>query len=159
SKDNRRAILAFEATEGGAGVLGRLLSESKAIAHVARAALSLMHFDNIDIAIGSGESEALVDKPEANCVKGCYRCLLSYYNQPDHELIDRRDADALRILLRLARSEVGPIAISGGSGGNWGEAIRRWRMPTPDGRPLQANGEELPLVWRSRRIVGVSGPV
>ena len=28
---------------------------------------------------------------DAHCVKGCYRCLLSYYNQPDHELIDRTD--------------------------------------------------------------------
>jgi hypothetical protein len=37
-------------------------------------------------------------------VAGCYRCLLSYYNQPDHALVDRRK-DAFKLLLtRLARS-------------------------------------------------------
>jgi hypothetical protein len=28
------------------------------------------------------------------CEAGCYKCLLSYYNQPDHTLIDRMDKDA-----------------------------------------------------------------
>ena len=27
---------------------------------------------------------------EDSCVRGCYRCLLSYGNQRDHEIIDRR---------------------------------------------------------------------
>ena len=31
-------------------------------------------------------------QPGTACVAACYRCLMSYYNQPDHELIDRRDA-------------------------------------------------------------------
>jgi len=35
-------------------------------------------------------------------VAGCYRCVLSYYNQPDHPIIDRRDRLARSILLRLA---------------------------------------------------------
>jgi len=39
TRDKRRAILAFESTEGGAGVLGRLTSEPQALARVARAAL------------------------------------------------------------------------------------------------------------------------
>jgi hypothetical protein len=29
------------------------------------------------------------------CEAGCYQCLLSYFNQPDHEHINRRDPDAL----------------------------------------------------------------
>lgn len=33
-----------------------------------------------------------------------HRCLLSYFNQPDHELINRRDETALHILWRLAVS-------------------------------------------------------
>ena len=43
---------------------------------------------------------------DAHCVKGCYRCLLSYFNQPDHEQIDRTDGAVRRLLLRLARSQV-----------------------------------------------------
>ena len=108
SRDNRRAILAFEATEGGAGVLGRLTTEPAALAGVARKALELMHYQNVDTAVAEQDPAQLRDDPDATCVKGCYRCLLSYYNQPDHELIDRKDVDVCRTLLRLARSEVAP---------------------------------------------------
>jgi hypothetical protein len=81
SRDKRRAVLAFEASEGGAGVLGRLSSEPQALARVARAALELMHYHDIDRAIAAGDPSLLTPDPEADCVKGCYRCLLSYYTQ------------------------------------------------------------------------------
>ena len=42
---------------------------------------------------------------DPDCEAGCYRCLLSYYNQPDHELIDRRDEQVLRLLCRLTRAD------------------------------------------------------
>jgi very-short-patch-repair endonuclease len=35
------------------------------------------------------------------CEAGCYRCLLSYYNQPDHTLIDRKDKNASGLLLDI----------------------------------------------------------
>jgi hypothetical protein len=103
TRDRRRAILLFEATEGGAGVLGRLTGDPQALSRVARKALELMHFENIDPAAATVKPDDLKDAPHANCVVGCYRCLLSYYNQPDHELIDRTNPDALKFLLRLAR--------------------------------------------------------
>ena len=40
SARTRRAILAFEATEGGAGVLGRLTSDPQALSQVSREPLS-----------------------------------------------------------------------------------------------------------------------
>ena len=70
-----------------------------------------MHYRNLDAAIAAADPALLENDPEAQCVKGCYRCLLSYYNQPDHELIDRTDDDVRRVLLRLARSDVAPIAV------------------------------------------------
>ena len=69
-----------------------------------------MHFENLDLAIAAADPSNLTEDPSAQCVKGCYRCLLSYYNQPDHELIDRTDPELLEILLRLARAEVDPVA-------------------------------------------------
>ena len=98
SRDSRRAILVYEATEGGAGVLGRLTTEAQALARVARTALELMHYRNVDAATAAADAALLEDDPEAQCVKGCYRCLLSYYNQPDHELIDRTADDVRRTL-------------------------------------------------------------
>ncbi len=110
SRERRRAILAFEATEGGAGVLGQLVSERDGIARVARAALDLMHLENIDASSAGRDPSLFREKEGTECVKGCYRCLLSYYNQPDHELIDRTDQVARRLLLRMICSTVDPTA-------------------------------------------------
>jgi hypothetical protein len=161
SRDSRRAILAYEATEGGAGVLGRLTTERQALAGVARTALELMHYQNLDAAIAAADPVLLENDPEAQCVKGCYRCLLSYYNQPDHELIDRTDDDFRRALLRLARGDVAPIAPSRGAGelGAWPEALSRWGPPLPDGEPLIVDGAVLPLAWRTHLAAAVFGPV
>ena len=143
SRERRRAILAFEATEGGAGVLGRLVAEGDAIARVARAALDLMHLENIDAAAASRDPSLLRDKEGAQCVKGCYRCLLSYYNQPDHELIDRTNEDARRLLLRMMCSVVDPVTRRQAAGGEWAEALKRWRLPPADADPMVVGGYEV----------------
>ena len=109
SRERRRAVLLYESTEGGAGVLGRLANDPKALSRIARKALELMHFDNVDAAIIAGNPEHLSEKPETGCVLGCYRCLLSYHNQPDHELINRTDREVKSILLRLARGSVSAL--------------------------------------------------
>ncbi len=88
------AILFYEATEGGAGALSRLIEEPDALAQVARAALAVCHSD-----------EAGHDlKPD--CRAACYECLLSFDNQAEALLIDRH---AIRdLLLQLAHSQVEP---------------------------------------------------
>jgi hypothetical protein len=161
SRENRRAILAYEATEGGAGILGRLTTEPHALARVAWTALDLMHYRNLDAAIAAADPLLLEDDPDAQCVKGCYRCLLSYYNQPDHEHIDRTDDDVRRTLLRLARSEVAPVRASVGSGepGAWREALARWGLPLPDSEPLIVDGAVLPLAWRAHLAAATFEPV
>ncbi len=99
---NRATILFYEAAEGGAGVLTRLASDPGALARIARKALEVCHYESL-----SGnwiDRDDLVDR-DKDCEAGCYRCLLSYYNQPDHRQIDRRDPDMLDLLCRLARGE------------------------------------------------------
>lgn len=107
SRDTRNAILFYEAAEGGAGVLTRLATEIEALARVANEALLITHWRKLDEGSPWLAGKMTSDK-EANCEAGCYRCLLSYYNQPDHELIDRQDADALDILTRLTRASGQP---------------------------------------------------
>jgi hypothetical protein len=160
SRDKRCAILAFEATEGGAGVLGRLSSEPWALSQVARAALELMHYQNIDNAVAAGDPSLLMPDPSADCVQACYRCLLSYYNQPDHEFIDRTNEATLQILLRLAHCEVVPqkSRIESGSDNPWLNAFKTWGLPSPDGKTMTIEQRELRFVWPSYRVAADIGP-
>lgn len=100
NKNERKAILYYESAEGGAGVLTRLVTDSTALARVARQALNICHFELNE----QGEYQDV----NPDCEAGCYRCLLSYYNQPDHELIDRKDGEGKlkKILVSLLNAKI-----------------------------------------------------
>jgi len=97
--DNRKLILFYEAAEGGAGVLRRLLQEQDALPEVAKIALELCHFNP-----ETGEDLQYAPLSGEQCEAACYDCLMNYGNQKDHELLDRKSiAD---FLLKLASSRV-----------------------------------------------------
>jgi Lhr-like helicase len=154
ARDNRRSILAYEATEGGAGVLNRLVEDPGALGKVARAALSLMHFDKVDEAIAAGDASLLVDRDSGACVRGCYRCLLSYFNQPDHELIDRASIEAKQMLIDLARGEIVLTTGSSRPAGvdGWEPAFKDAGIPAPDGAPVSFADQEMSFAWRSHFV-------
>lgn len=102
-RDNRKAILFYEAAEGGAGVLTRLATRPDSLGNVAREAIEIMHYSVPDK--GADSPDDLIPK-NASCEMGCYKCLLSYYNQPDHETIDRTNRQVLEILLKLMTAQV-----------------------------------------------------
>ncbi len=82
--EDRRQILFYEASEGGAGVLRDLVDDPKRLSSVCRRALEIAHFDpetGADLRRAPGARE--------DCEAACYDCLLSYYNQRDHRHIDR----------------------------------------------------------------------
>lgn len=83
--NQRRSILFYEAAEGGAGVLRRLMDEPETLAGIARLALDICHFDPDTL-------EDLHQGPRAKepCEAACYDCLLGYSNQREHELLDRQ---------------------------------------------------------------------
>jgi very-short-patch-repair endonuclease len=101
SAQDRREILFYEASEGGAGVLKQVVEDAAVLPLLARRALEICHFD----------PDTLEDKAVKTCGKACYECLLDYGNQPDHKDLDRlsiRD-----ILAGLSRSVCRP---AGGTG-------------------------------------------
>lgn len=161
ARDNRRAILAYEATEGGAGVLSRLIEDLQALGKVAREALTLMHFDKVDEAIAAGDAKLLVSRDGEACVRGCYRCLLSYFNQPDHELIDRTSDEAKQMLVDLARGQVVLAAASGRSAedGGWANAFKDAGLPPSDGSPVSFSDQEMSFVWRSYFVAACASPL
>tara|TARA_R110001583_G_scaffold194614_1_gene365959 strand:- start:15119 stop:20431 length:5313 start_codon:yes stop_codon:yes gene_type:complete len=111
-QDDRKGLLFYEAAEGGAGVLTRLANDPDSLALVASKALEVMHFAKPDGAWRYEQLEALEHKDSfghRRCEAGCYQCLLSYFNQPDHDHINRRDEGALRLLVALANAQVGPV--------------------------------------------------
>ncbi len=105
-RDNRITILLYEASEGGAGVLTRLANDTEAMARVARKALEICHYTSV-----SGDWSGWEDLKnlDVDCEAGCYRCLLSYYNQTEHSLIDRQDKEMLDLLCRLTRGVQGTL--------------------------------------------------
>ena len=171
TREERKGCLLYEATEGGAGVLNRLVAEPDALARVARKALSIMHFDVRDGQIGDELPEHpshLDDVEGTECVAACYRCLMSYYDQPDHDDIDRRDTAVKELLLRLARATTTDLGIetaaiereSASSASEAGSPVSdAWRafgelhdLPPADSVPLPDVGDAVPLVWRSHYV-------
>lgn len=105
SAENRKSILLYEASEGGAGVLRRLVEDPRELPQVARLALELCHYEpNATADAVTEQPPEPGEDPLETCEAACYDCLLSYYNQRDHQHLDRRSLPP--ILLSWATSNV-----------------------------------------------------
>ena len=107
NSDNRQFILIYEAAEGGAGVLRRLLTDPGAFAAIAKRGLELCHFDP-----ASGQDLFKAPHAKENCEAACYDCLMSYGNQPDHPLLDRQKIRDLLLALASAAVRLSPRDVS-----------------------------------------------
>jgi hypothetical protein len=170
SRDARTGFLFYEATEGGAGVLTRIVAEGDTIAIVARKALEIMHLDLTDGIPAPSEAADIPDRPDTTCVAGCYKCLMSYYNQPDHEIIERRDEEARQLLLRLARSATRGLGAQPPATppilpvddpvlSRWLAMASERGLPAPDATPLIVGELSLPLAWRDHYAVAALGGI
>jgi hypothetical protein len=104
--NERRAILLYESAEGGAGVLRQLLDAPDAVAQIAATALALCHFD------AAGNDLGRARGAHEDCEAACYNCLMSYTNQRDHELLDRKLIRETLLALAASRVIAGPGARS-----------------------------------------------
>lgn len=103
----RRMILFYESAEGGAGVLRRLLDDPNAFADVAQLALQLCHFDP-----QTGEDKMRADGAGEACEAACYNCLMSYFNQGEHRLLDRKLIFEVLMNLSGVTAKTSPSALS-----------------------------------------------
>ena len=147
STEDRNALLFYESAEGGAGALAQLVSEADGLIQtIAQKALEIMHYDPASFVAARADVGELAERGTPECVAGCYRCVLSYFNQPDHEHIDRRNHKALSFLLRLAHAEVIPCRPS----------VKADSLVPPDDTPLIVDGVCFPKVWRKARLIVIA---
>lgn len=106
---DRRILLFYEASEGGAGVLRRLLDAPQALSQVAAEALRLCHFDP-----QTGEDEHRARHAREDCEAACYDCLMSYGNQRDHRHLDRKSIVDWLLDLASAVVEASPAGVARG---------------------------------------------
>jgi ATP-dependent helicase YprA (DUF1998 family) len=169
SASGRRYLLFYEAAEGGAGVLRRLVEDASAVSRVARRALDLCHFDP-----ESGDDLGGPPWRPERCEAACYDCLMSYTNQVDHKLLDRKlVADTLRALAKATVS-IAPGAVTRDdqferlSRVAASELERRWlkllltrgyRLPTEAGRLFEDAGTRCDFFYAEDNLaIYVDGP-
>lgn len=155
TSQDRRSLLFYEAAEGGAGVLNRLATDRTQLAQIARIALELMHYKVPASSFVANDLEDLAGAQAGEkahpCEAGCYQCLLSYFNQPDHEIIDRRNTAARNFLASLANGTVEPFhqeitakseAASSDATSLWLQEVTRLGLRKPDKLAVPINGGE-----------------
>ncbi|MCL2880782.1 MAG: DUF1998 domain-containing protein, partial [Treponema sp.] len=128
--NKRNYLLFYEASEGGAGVLNKIALESGELSQIARKSLEIMHYDVTKPILSADD---LTDTNE-QCVAACYNCLLSYYNQSDHTVIDRRNLKAKEILVSLMNSEIQNKRTSSTKGPFANNENVQYNYPIKDGK-------------------------
>ncbi|MCD4784876.1 MAG: DEAD/DEAH box helicase [Candidatus Eremiobacteraeota bacterium] len=103
----RRVLIFYESAEGGAGVLRHLLDDSHAFGEVAKKALEICHFDS-----ETGEDLKRAPQSIEDCEAACYDCLMSYRNQREHDLLDRKAIKSFLMRLAQAKAESSPAELS-----------------------------------------------
>ena len=103
NEEEASALLLYESAEGGAGVLSRLVESPAALRQLGRTALEVCHWRLSD---PLPAIEPALEDADPECEAGCYRCLLGYHNQREHDRIDRRIPELKQFLLDLARGEL-----------------------------------------------------
>ena len=107
----------------------------------------------------------LSDGGAETCVKGCYRCLLTYFNQPEHEKIDRHHPEALDFLCRLAAATVhakaspppaiDPQTTEGDPTQRFRSRLEAQQIPVPK---VKVSGTGWQLTWQQHLVVVLFGP-
>jgi superfamily II DNA/RNA helicase/very-short-patch-repair endonuclease len=105
SDQDPRYLLLYEAAEGGAGVLRRLVEEPGALVRAAKDALDILHFDK-----ESGADRKRPDGSSEDCMRACYQCMLHYGNQMLHDRLDRHLAQPLLMAMKSATISPSPTS-------------------------------------------------
>ena len=165
----RKGFLFYESAEGGAGILNRIATDPSQLPAIARKAIEIIHYEVPDdglLPVNFFDTEEIFEDGHSICEAGCYRCLLSYFNQPDHDLIDRKDEAVQRLLLEVAngsRATLSPSPTTASTPSSPGPSLLEdWlaQLPevgvrTPDETSVAINSGEwvADALYRAERIL------
>lgn len=159
--NERTGFLFYEATEGGAGVLTRLVTQDSSLPLVAKRALEIMHFE-LSIEQSTNKVISIQDQEQAACVAACYRCVMSYYNQPEHDKLDRRERPLQNILIRLANSLTKPQTVpltseilpeKNLSSSEVLSNLRKGNIPIAEIKAIEISGTVFKYVWPNHYVI------
>ena len=134
---NNRRILLWEAAEGGIGVGETLIDEEDSLARIARQALRACHYN-------PDTGEDIEEGEETICDVACYQCLMSYSNQREHGLLDRRIIKDFLIDMSRAVIEQDTKGRSRGEHMDWLRAQTDSPLEREFLKILYDNGHKLP---------------
>jgi len=83
------------------------LSDPDAFANVCKKALEICHFDP-----DTGDDLRKAKHAKDECESACYDCLMSYYNQMDHQLLDRQSIHKLLISYSSSTVSLSPVSLN-----------------------------------------------
>lgn len=138
-RHERRGLLIYEASEGGSGVLHGLTEAPQRLQQVAYEALCAMHYAPAALPQQLIDTEAGKSE-EQRCNKACYRCLLSYTNQPNHSTIDRHQPAVCALLQRFFSADFRDKALpprrcvgeQGTPATRWQQELNARGLPAPE---------------------------
>lgn len=156
SHNDRKSLLVYESGEGGSGILRDLVGNPDAFKAVAELALHIMHYEKTPAESWDPTNMARFDR-KPSCLCGCYDCLLTFSNQPDHEFIDRRDEAALRFLTAVASSGVTVQHLTVSTPGSAGASTSgAGTSAAPTGASSAAPAPDATTLWDRFKVLLVS---
>ncbi len=136
-----RRILLYEYDEGGIGVLDRICNNDTWKALALRA-LDILHVDE------SGHDTAHA------CLDSCYECLRTFYNQWNHEDLDRA------LVLPTFRASTRPLTITEhDTSGDWDAIVNTFDSATERSMVERLKAEHLPAPSAAHHGVPAEKPV
>jgi len=93
--EEQHRIVIYEVEEGGLGILNALIKNKLLLKALIDKAIEVIHID----------PETHTETDDA-CTKACYNCLLHFWNQREHNIIDRNQIIDTLKLLQTADAEV-----------------------------------------------------
>jgi hypothetical protein len=136
-----RVLALYEMDEGGVGVVSRI-SQPEFWTKVSQRALEILH---VDPATGVEQDRA--------CDTSCYECLRTFYNQWDHDKLDRRLAIAF-----FQNATDAPLVIRPESDA-WGQVVSTFDSDTEADMVRQLIDAGIPAPTKAHHIVPAEEPI